>query len=316
VGRTRQVTLSMNVDPGVSESGVVQALDEAVARMGLPPGVRAEPIGNAKELERSLAAFLEAIVLSLLFMYLVLAAQFESWAHPLTILASLPLIVPFAMLSLLLFGQTLNVLSLLGVLVLFGIVKKNAILQVDHALALERKGVPHLEALIAGSRQRLRPILMTTLAFVAGLAPLVVSTGAGSGTNRAIAIGVMGGQTLSLLLTLVATPVIHSVIEAARAKLARPRAHAAGGGPLTPLPLRRMAALAVVLGLVTLNSSLAVRYALGTISGQYLASTVLSVAVALSLSIAASVVTFEWAERRRLPLWRAGCSRCSRRFPS
>ncbi len=222
VGRTRQVTLSMNVDPGVSESGVVQALDEAVARMGLPPSVRAEPIGNAKELERSLAAFLEAIVLSLLFMYLVLAAQFESWAHPLTILASLPLTVPFAMLSLLLFGQTLNVLSLLGVLVLFGIVKKNAILQVDHALALERKGVPHLEALIAGSRQRLRPILMTTLAFVAGLAPLVVSTGAGSGTNRAIAIGVMGGQTLSLLLTLVATPVIHSVIEAARAKLARP----------------------------------------------------------------------------------------------
>jgi HAE1 family hydrophobic/amphiphilic exporter-1 len=224
VGRSRQVTVSMNVAPGVSEAGVVEALDEASARLGLPPGVRVEVLGNAKELERSLAAFLEAIVLSLLFMYLVLAAQFESWLHPLVILASLPLTVPFAMLSLLVFGQTVNVLSLLGVLVLFGIVKKNAILQVDHALSLERAGLPRREALVRGSLERLRPILMTTLAFVAGLVPLVVSSGPGAGTNRAIAVGVMGGQTLSLLLTLVATPVLHELVERLREAWAKRRA--------------------------------------------------------------------------------------------
>jgi hydrophobic/amphiphilic exporter-1 (mainly G- bacteria), HAE1 family len=186
--------------------------------------VRVEVLGNAKELERSLEAFLEAIVLSLLFMYLVLAAQFESWLHPLVILASLPLTVPFAMLSLLVFGQTVNVLSLLGVLVLFGIVKKNAILQVDHALSLERAGLPRSEALVKGSLERLRPILMTTLAFVAGLVPLVVSSGPGAGTNRAIAVGVMGGQTLSLVLTLVATPVLHELVERLREAWTKRRA--------------------------------------------------------------------------------------------
>jgi hydrophobic/amphiphilic exporter-1 (mainly G- bacteria), HAE1 family len=206
VDRQRQVTVFLNTGPAVSDRDVVEALRTG---MTLPPGYTADVIGNAKELEKTSEAFLTAIILSLVFMYLVLAAQFESWLHPLTILVSLPLVVPFAIFTLWVCGQSLNLFSALGFLVLFGIVKKNGILQVDHMLALETKGVPRVDAVIFGNLHRLRPILMTTLAFVAGLLPLVVASGPGAGTNRAIGLGVIGGQTLALGLTLLATPVVH-----------------------------------------------------------------------------------------------------------
>ncbi len=208
--RERAVTITMNVSPGHSESSVVAALVQTIENLDMPAGYTAEPFGRSKEMAKMQGAFMFAIGLAVIFMYLVLAAQFESWLYPFIIMLSLPLTVPFAIISLVLTGGSLNIFSMLGLIVLFAMVKKNAILQVDHANELRRQGLPRTEAVLAASRDRLRPILMTTFAFVAGMLPLVLSQGIGAGFSKAMASIVVGGQTLSLLLTLVAVPVIYT----------------------------------------------------------------------------------------------------------
>jgi hydrophobic/amphiphilic exporter-1 (mainly G- bacteria), HAE1 family len=221
--RGRQVSIRGGVAPGYGLQDRIDTLRQIAAEMNLPPAYSTYVAGRGRELERTFEEFLWAFALSVVFMYMILASQFESLVHPLTILLSLPLAIPFALFSLYATGGTLNLYSALGILVLFGVVKKNSILQIDHTNAIRARGVPRFEAIIEANRERLRPILMTTLTLVAGMMPLALGTGPGAEERRAVAVVVIGGQSLALLLTLLVTPVAYSLFDDAGVLLRRRR---------------------------------------------------------------------------------------------
>ncbi len=222
--RQRLANLRAGVAPGYAQADRMQALRQAALGLGMPPAYSVAVAGRARELERTFREFLWAFTLSIIFMYMILAAQFESVVHPFTILLSLPVAVPFALLSLWMTGQTLNLYSALGLLVLFGVVKKNAILQIDYMNNLRGQGMDRFDAIMRANRVRLRPILMTTLALVGGMLPLALGTGPGAEERRSIAVVVIGGQTMSLLLTLLVTPVAYSLFDDLRGRVATRRA--------------------------------------------------------------------------------------------
>ncbi len=211
--RQRMAAFRANITSGYALGDRVDAIRMAAAELRMPASYDTRVMGKGRELERTLGDFAWTFVLSFIFMYIVLAAQFEHLVHPLTILFSLPLAVPFGLFSLWLGGESLNLYSALGILVLFGMIKKASILQVDHTNQLRAKGMERLDAILLANRDRLRPILMTTIAFVAGMLPLLIATGPGAEERRSIAVLAVGGQTLSLLLTLVAVPVVYSILD-------------------------------------------------------------------------------------------------------
>ncbi len=211
-GRQRQVVISANLD-GNSLGEAVASLGDHVRTMDLPPQYRWEFIGRAKTLAESNANFAIAFGLAFLFMYMILAAQFESFVHPISILMALPLTIPFALLSLWLLRTNLDIYAMFGLFMLFGIVKKNGILQIDYMNTLRNRGLPRNQAIIEGNATRLRPIMMTTLMLLAAMVPMALGQGPGANTRAGMAKLILGGQLLSLLLTLLLTPIAYSLWE-------------------------------------------------------------------------------------------------------
>ena len=223
-GRERQVTLVANLKNNVGIGDATAALQAKLGAVPMKPGYIAEFTGRSKMFDELRRSFILAFLFSAIFMYMVLAAQFESYLHPITIMLSLPLSIPFALFSLWISHSRLDLFSGLGILLLFGIVKKNSILQIDYTNTLRARGMERHEAIITANHARLRPILMTTLSIVAGMIPIVLSRGPGSGSRAPIGIVVTGGQLLCLLLTLLFTPVAYSLFDDLAARFKKPSA--------------------------------------------------------------------------------------------
>ncbi|HNW44445.1 MAG TPA: efflux RND transporter permease subunit [Elusimicrobiales bacterium] len=210
--RQRNVQVQANVD-GIPSNRLIQEADKAFKALNAPPEYTAGVYGRAKELGNMLKEFGIAFALAFVFIYIVLASQFESFVYPVSIMVVLPLTIPFAIISLFITGQNLTLFAIMGMFMLFGIVTKNSILQVDYTNTLRAKGLPRHQAMLEANKTRLRPILMTTLTLIAGMIPTALGTGAGSGTRRTMAMVIIGGQTLSLLITLLMTPVTYSLMD-------------------------------------------------------------------------------------------------------
>jgi HAE1 family hydrophobic/amphiphilic exporter-1 len=210
--RERAITIFANVAPGASQSDAIAA-SQAVARNVLPDGYRAIPSGSSQAFQESFDSLRFAFVLGIIVAYMVLAAQFNAFTHPFTVLLALPFSISGALIMLWVFGQSLNVYSMLGLILLMGIAKKNSIMLVDFTNQIREKGVERHEAIMQACPIRLRPILMTSMATIAGAIPPALAIGAGAETQRPMAITLIGGMAVSTLLTLFVVPAAYSVLD-------------------------------------------------------------------------------------------------------
>jgi hydrophobic/amphiphilic exporter-1 (mainly G- bacteria), HAE1 family len=212
VNRQRTVTVVANSD-GISLNEAVAKAREIVKDLGLPPQYDFSFVGEAKNLSDTGYYFLVALALSIIFMYMILAAQFESWLNPIAILSALPVTIPFALISLFMFRQPIDLYAMFGLFMLIGIVKKNGILQVDKTNELRKNGQDLNGAILEANHTRLRPILMTTVMLIAAMVPIALGQGAGAGARASMAKVIIGGQLLSLVIALLVTPVIYSLLD-------------------------------------------------------------------------------------------------------
>jgi multidrug efflux pump len=216
--RIRSARITANIAPGVTLGEALKDLD-AIARTKLPPGIRTDLDGESREFRESSGSLYFLFGFAVVFIYLVLAAQFESFVHPLTILLTVPLAVFGALLTLAIFGMTLNIYSQIGLILLIGLVTKNAILIVEYANQLrEKEGLSAREAAARASRIRLRPILMTSLATIFGILPIALGIGAGAASRKPLGAAVVGGLFFSTLLTLFVVPVVYTYLSGKRAR--------------------------------------------------------------------------------------------------
>ncbi|MGH7681687.1 MAG: efflux RND transporter permease subunit, partial [Candidatus Eiseniibacteriota bacterium] len=234
--RQRSATITASLVPGVSLGKALDDLDR-ITTTKLPPGVKREFSGQSKEFRDSSTSLYLLFVLAVVFIYLVLAAQFESFIHPLTILLSVPLAVVGALISLFLLGQSMNIFSQIGLIMLIGLVTKNSILIVEYANQLRARGLDTLEAVVEASKIRLRPILMTSFATIFGVLPIAIGLGAGAESRRPLGIAVVGGLLFSTFLTLLLVPVVYRIlarfthVEKAEAEAVEPAAAPHPGEP-------------------------------------------------------------------------------------
>ena len=220
----RAISISAGVLPGYSMGDVANAARAAIDRVGLPPGYRAVFQGDVENLEETQGYVLEALILAVIFIYLILASLFGSFTQPLAIMLALPLSFSGAALALLMTGGDLNVMTMIGVIMLMGLVTKNGILLVDFSNQQRTAGLERREALLTAGRARLRPIIMTTVAMIFGMLPLALALGEGAEQRAPMARAVIGGLITSTLLTLFVVPVVYTLLDDAVALLRRRRA--------------------------------------------------------------------------------------------
>lgn len=211
--RERQLMIGANILPGASISELTRPLEQQLKTMKLPQGVTYRFMGQAERMKDSFSSMGQAMLLAVVFIYLILASQFEHFIHPITIMLALPLSFAGAFMGLFLANKELGLMSLIGIIMLMGLVVKNSILLIDYTLTLQKAGVPRNEAVLLAGPVRLRPILMTTVAMVAGMLPVAFQLTVGSETRSPMAVAVIGGLITSTLLTLLVVPIAYTLLD-------------------------------------------------------------------------------------------------------